>query len=227
MNKPTGYMYSYIDRTYNPIKGDCIHQCSYCYMTNMRRRFHLDPTLRLDEKTLKQGLGSGRLYFVVSSTDEWASNVPTEWITRVLDHLAEYPENVYQLQTKNPARFLDFLNHPLFDDRERVIFCTTIESDINHLADCKAPSMQERVEAMQALNERGFKTMVTVEPIMAFTSPKNFADFIASVNPIQVNFGFNTSRDVILPEPTNIDFMALVLELDNRNINVHFKKNIR
>lgn len=62
---------------------------------------------------------------------------------------------------------------------------------------------------------------------MAFTSPKNFADFIASVNPIQVNFGFNTSRDVILPEPTNIDFMALVLELDNRNINVHFKKNIR
>ena len=128
MNKSNGYMYSYIDRTYNPIKGDCTHQCPYCYMKAMRRRFRQDPTLRLDEK---------------------------------------------------------------------------------------------------ALGECGFKTMVTVEPIMAFSSFGNFAELIASDNPIQVNFGFNTSRDVTLPEPSDIDFIALVLELDNRNINVHFKKNIR
>ena len=227
MKKPTGFMYAYIDGTYNPIKGVCYHQCRYCYMVPMRRRFHQDPTLRLDENALKQCLGAGKVYFVGSSTDEWAANVPSEWITRVLDHLAEYPDNVYQLQTKNPARFLEFLSHPLFQNPKRVIFCTTLESDIDHLSDCNAPSMQARVNAMQDINERGFQTMVTVEPIMAFSSPKKFADIIASVNPIQVNFGFNTSREVTLPEPTNLDFMALVLELDERNINIHFKKNMR
>lgn len=227
MKKPTGFMYSYIDGTFNPIKGECIHQCIYCYMVSMRRRFHQDPTLRLDENALKQNLGSGKTYFVGSSTDEWATNVPSEWITRVLDYLAEYPDNVYQLQSKNPARFLEFLGHPLFKDPKRVIFCTTLESDLDQLPDCKAPTMQERSQALKTISERGFQTMVTVEPIMAFSSPKNFATMIASVNPKQVNFGFNTSRSVILPEPSHIDFMALVLELDNRNINVHFKKNIR
>lgn len=86
--------------------------------------------------------------------------------------------------------------------------------------------MQERVAAMQELSRMGFQTMVTVEPMMAFSSPQNFAELIASCNPMQVNIGVNTSRTVKLQEPTKNKFQALMAELNKRNINVHLKKNI-
>lgn len=145
MNKTNGNMYSYIDRTYNPIKGICNHDCVYCYMKSMRRRFRQDATLRLDEKELKVALGSGQFFFVGSSTDVFAHNVPSVWITSVLNHLYEFPDNIYQLQSKNPKRFLEFVNHPLFQNKNRVVFCTTLESDIDHIGVSQAPAIMDRV----------------------------------------------------------------------------------
>lgn len=219
-------MYGFVDKTYNPIKGACLFACLYCYMIWMRLRFGQDPTLRLDEKELKASLGSGHYIFVGSSIDEFGDNISSEWIVRVLDHLYEYPDNTYQLQSKNPARFLEFLNHPLFSDPNRVIFCTTLESDIDSPEISKAPTMDARVTAMRNLSALGFRTMVTVEPIMAFSSPQNFAALIASCNPMQVNIGANTSRGVKLPEPTQAEFKALMLELEKQNVNIHLKRNI-
>lgn len=226
MNKSKGFMYGFVDKTYNPIKGECDFLCQYCFMIAMRLRFGQDPTLRLDEKDLKASLGSRNYIFVGSSTDEWAPNVPSEWIIKVLDHLYEYPNNTYQLQSKNPARFLEFLNHPLFNDKNRVIFCTTLESDIDRPEISKAPAMGARLAAMRELSRSGFQTMVIVEPIMAFSSPQNFADMIASCNPMQVNIGVNTSRMVKLPEPTKVEFQNLMMELKTRNLNIHLKNNI-
>lgn len=226
MNKSKGNMYAYIDGTYNPIKGACDFLCLYCFMRVIRQRFGQDPTRRLDEKELKASLGSGNFIFVGSSTDEFAEIIPSEWIIKVLDHLYKYPDNTYQLQSKNPARFLEFLNHPLFNNKNRVIFCTTLESDIDRPEISKAPEMGVRVAAMQELSRYGFQTMVTVEPIMAFSSPQNFADMIASCNPMQVNIGVNTSRMVKLPEPTQVEFQNLMMELKARNLNIHLKNNI-
>lgn len=109
--------------------------------------------------------------------------------------------------------------------RANLIFCTTLESDIDYPVS-KAPCMKERVEAMQKLSRLGYQTMITVEPIMKFSSPQNFADLIASCNPIQVNIGVNTSRTVKLPEPSKAEFQSLMAELQSRNINVHLKTNI-
>lgn len=51
----------------------CEHSCAYCFM----KRNRLLPPLRLE---LKVNLGEGNFIFVGSSTDEWAANVPSEWI---------------------------------------------------------------------------------------------------------------------------------------------------
>lgn len=225
MKKTNGNMYGFTDSTYNAVKGECTHGCYYCYMIQMRRRFGQDPTLRLDAKELNKSLGNGKYIFVGSSTDVFASEVPHEWIISVLNHLCDYPNNTYLLQSKNPRRFLEFVNHPLMSDPKRVIFCTTLESDIDHPVS-KAPLMNERVAAMQELSRLGFQTMVTVEPMMAFTSPQNFAEMIASCNPMQINIGVNTSRTVKLTEPSKAEFKDLMDELSKRNINVHLKKNI-
>ena len=62
------------------------------------------PPLRLEEKELKVNLGEGNFIFV-GSTDEWAVNVPAEWIEQVLDYCDGF-DNRYLFQSKNPARFL-------------------------------------------------------------------------------------------------------------------------
>lgn len=219
-------MYGFVDKTYNPIKGACSHSCIYCYMEPMRRRFHQDAKLRLSSEELAKGLGTGKTIFVGSSTDGFAADVPSEWIIKELDHLQASPGNTYLLQSKNPARFLDFMSHPLFGGKNRVIFCTTLECDIDHSGISKAPVIRERVRAIQELSNRGFQIMVTVEPIMAFSSAANFAAMIASCNPIQVNLGANTNRGVKLPEPSKADVATLVGELRQRGLNVHFKNNI-
>lgn len=213
--------------TYNPIKGQCSHDCSYCFMKAMRHRFKQDPTLRLDRKELAKGLGTGRFVFVGSSTDVFAQVVPSEWINNVLEHLYNYPGNEYMLQSKNPARFLDFTDHNFFKERMgKLILCTTIESDIDYPDVSVAPIISERVETMKHLADLGFKTMVTVEPIMDFTDVVAFAELLESIHPVQVNFGANTSKTVKLKEPTKVKILALIAELESRGITIPRKSNL-
>lgn len=228
MNTANGNMYGFIDRTYNPIKhAACTHGCCYCYMIDMILRYGGDTTLQLSQKELNIRLGSGKAIFVGSSTDMFAADVPEDWITKVLDHLYAFPDNRYLLQTKNPARFKEFVNHPLFTDcRDSVIFCTTVESDIDYPDVSKAPSIGERIVAMRELAALGFLTMVTVEPIMKFTDADSFASLIASVNPCQVNIGANTRRSVKLSEPSKVEVEALITALQSLGMNVHQKPNL-
>lgn len=213
--------------TYNPIKGACSHDCSYCFMKAMRHRFKQDPTLRLDQKELKANLGKGRFVFAGSSTDMFAPDVPEEWITTVLNHLYDFPENEYMLQSKNPSRFLAFVGHKLFQDRmEKLIFCTTIESNVDYPGVSKAPDIAERIEAMKQLSALGFRTMITVEPIMDFSDVNTFAALLESIHPEQVNFGANTSKTVKLIEPVKVKILALIVELEARGIKVHCKSDL-
>ena len=72
----------------------------------------------------------------------------------------------------------------------------------------------------------GFKTMITVEPVMKFSNAAHFADLLASFNPIQVNIGANTNRQFKLIEPDKTEILSLIKELEERNITVHQKSNL-
>ena len=157
----------------------------------------------------------------------FAADVPAEWIVAVLDHLYYYPENEYMFQSKNPARFLEFVGHKLFTGlKERLIFCTTMESDIDLEGISKAPTIAARAAAMQKISSMGYQTMITVEPVMMFSGVLKFADLLYSVNPVQVNIGANTNRQVMLIEPNKAEILSLIKELEKRNITVHQKSNL-
>lgn len=229
MNKSKGNMYNFRNELYttNPIKGGCSHDCLYCYMKPIQCRYHHDLTLRLDSKELKTNMGKNRFIFLGSSTDMFAADVPSKWIEATFDHLCEYPDNEYLLQSKNPARFLEFVNHKLYADlKDKLIFCTTMESDIDHKDVSTAPLIAERAAAMQKISSLGYKTMITVEPIMKFSEASIFANLLASVNPVQVNIGANSNRQVKLIEPTKEEILSIIKELENRNITVHQKDNL-
>ena len=199
-------MYAFVSHTYNPMKGECEHSCAYCFM----RCKLLLPPLRLELKELKVNLGEGNFIFVGSSTDEWAANVPAEWIEQVLDYCDGF-DNRYLFQSKNPARFLEYLDHPVM---RKSVLCTTIETNRFYPDIMRnAPLPRERAIAMREIASHGIPTYVTCEPLMQFDLAE-LVELVGICSPQQVNIGRNSRYDIILPEPTANEVKMLKAELE-------------
>ena len=212
LNKQKGNMYSFITHTWNPIKGKCPHECSYCYM----KRFDVGK-LRLDEKALKDNLGEGNTIFVGSSCDMFAEKVDKDWIKKVLTKCRNFEGNTYLFQTKNPSRFWKFR----CDYPRNYIFGITLETnreDNFH----KAISRKARVSWM---DEKWMqRVMITIEPIMDFDL-NIFVDMIKEVNPEWVNIGADSQRHN-LQEPSEEKIKELIKEL-KKFTEVKIKDNMK
>jgi hypothetical protein len=154
-----GNMYEFITHTWNPVKGKCLHDCSYCYMKYLNKN-QKDEHIDIDE--FKTDLSRDKYIFLGSGIDLFAKNISSNWIKRSLDKCYEANNNLfgesnrYFFQSKNPQRFLEFINHPVFKDS---VICTTIESDIwysEHMR--KSPKIEDRVSAMERIAEKGIET---------------------------------------------------------------------
>ena len=162
--------------------------------------------IRVEDAEFKTDLGSDNFIFVGSSVDAWAVNVPDEWILRILDYCDGF-DNRYLFQSKNPARFLEFTEHPVFN---KSVFCTTVETNrwypevMNN-----SPRPQERVMAMARMKELGFTTFETAEPLMDFDL-EPMVDLLLTCAPSQINIGKNTNWKVQIPEPDAAKVRELV-----------------
>ena len=213
LNKSRGNMYDWLDFTWNPIQGICPHACEYCYM----KKFKQYP-IRLDEKELKTDLGCGNKIFAGSSTDMWAENIPSRWISLSLMHADQYP-NTYFYQSKNPKRFNDFDIFP------HNMLGTTIETNRNDY-DCAfsvAPMINERFAVMRNLKKLHKKTFITIEPIMDF-DVIDFAKELHYCQPDFVNIGAD-SKNHGLPEPSWDKVQALINELEKFTV-IKVKSNL-
>lgn len=201
MKKSTGNMYNFVDYTFNIIKGRCPHNCGYCYV----KRYPVGE-LRFVEKELKTNLGKDNFIFVGSSCDMFAEEIPEEWIIRTLEYCSKF-DNKYLFQSKNPWRILDLSEHL----PKKVVLGTTIES--NNTYDCmgKTPSPFERARMMLSLKNKGYETMITIEPILNF-SVTDFVELIKIANPKWINIGAD-SKNHNLPEPSKEKVLLLIEEL--------------
>ena len=210
-------MYEFITHTWNTIKGECYHDCSYCYM---KRWGKLKP-VRFDKKELKTDLGTGNFIFVGSSCDMFAENIPDEWIKKTLKHMEKF-DSKYLLQTKNPTRVLDFIDACVITDK--CVICTTIESN-RDLLEIKrnSPDVFKRAMAMNELSQI-IDTYVTIEPIMDFDMDI-MVQLIKDCNAKQINIGADSGRNN-LPEPSKEKVLQLVSELQKFTI-IHNKSNLQ
>jgi DNA repair photolyase len=206
LNKSKGNMYEWITHTWNTVKGECYHDCSYCYMKKWGK---LNP-VRFDEKELKTDLGSGNFIFVGSSCDMWAQDIPEEWILKTLEHCRNY-DNDYLFQTKNPTRVCDsIVNNTL---PMRSVVCTTIETNRFYKAIMRnSPPTDIRADQMEELNHLGVDTYVTIEPIMDFDIDE-LVDLISLSQAEQVNIGADSGNNN-LPEPPREKILELISELE-------------
>lgn len=211
-------MYDFISHTWNTIKGECFHDCSYCYMKKWGK---LNP-VRFDEKELKTDLGCGNFIFVGSSCDMFAENITDEWIKKTFNHMIMY-NNQYLIQTKNPKRMHEFMYYYDIYCLDKINPCTTIESNrfYKNIMN-NSPTPKERAYGIGSFEGKRY---ITIEPILDFDLDE-FVDILKRCNPTQVNIGSNTSFKIKLPEPSKEKVLALINELSKFTI-IHKKNNLK
>ena len=213
LNISKGNMYDFVTHTWNTVKGQCPHDCSYCFM----KRWGEQKPVRFDEKELKTDLGEDNFIFVGSSNDLFAVDHPYEWVSQTLWQCVYYPKNKYLFQTKNPEELL-YWENALPDNS---VICTTLESNHHYAGYMKnAPSPFNRALHFKDLP---FDKYITIEPILDFGLGA-FVEMIKSCNPIQVNIGADSGNNN-LPEPS-WDKIQQLIEALEKFTKVKLKKNI-
>ena len=216
LTESKGNMYSWVTHTWNPVKGECSHGCTYCYM----KRWGKQKPVRLDEKELKTDLGSGNFIFVGSSCDLFANDIPDLWVLKTLSHMEKF-NNRYLLQTKNPRRVLDYIDAVVISDKCTV--CTTIESDSYYPGIMgNSPEPMQRSLAMEEISNV-IDTYVTIEPILDFHL-SHMIKMIRRCHPKQVNIGADSGNNH-LPEPSKEKLLALINELKKFTV-IDQKRNL-
>jgi protein gp37 len=190
-------MFDVITDTWNPVVG-CLHYCTYCWarklaetkLKNMERyKDGFNP--KLVEKELNRRFHK-KYVFAVDMGDLFGDWVPSEWILKVIDAIKNSPSSHFLFLTKNPKRYMEFLDlYP-----ENVVLGATIETNRDYPVS-KAPATVERYGSMKELPFRN--KIISIEPIMEFDL-ENFVKWIKNINPIMVHIGYdNYNSD--LPEP--------------------------
>jgi DNA repair photolyase len=225
LNKQKGQMYDWITHTHTHLGGKCPHECSYCSIQDMQKRFGdklpYSGPLRLREKEFGVNYGSGKTIFIENCNDLFADGVERKWIDRILDHCREYPGNDYVIQTKNPNRIItDGIALP----DGAALGCTIETNRDNDLGN--TPSRSSRAWSMSRLQHRrrGLKTFITLEPIMDFDL-HDFAYMLIGARPNFVNIGAD-SKNHFLPEPSIEKIMQLAEILSDAGIEIRKKMNL-
>lgn len=206
LNKPSGHMYP-DTYTWNPLGGACPHKCVYCYAHNkiypwQRRlgnaKYVGNPHLIKSELETRLIVPEDYMIFIQSLGDLLAWNVLPEDLQAILDHCKNYPETLFLLQSKNPARFFAYLQHL----PKEVVLGTTIETNRPyHTYNGKTPSWREdRYKIMRFLERLGFKIMISIEPIMDFDLA-DFVDWFKDIEPWYVSIGADSGENHLAEPP--------------------------
>lgn len=211
LNKSVGNMYKFVSHTWNTIKGECPHGCTYCYM----HRWGKQKPVHFDEKEFKTDLGSGNFIFVGSSCDMFAYGINREWKLKTVRYLKKF-DNSYLFQTKDPCEI------PAFLLPKKSVICTTIETNRTYSNIMNnSPEPWKRALFMERIK---LPKYVTIEPIMDFDLII-MVELIKQCDPIQVNIGSDTGNNN-LPEPSKEEILALISELEKFTV-VKQKTNLK
>ncbi len=179
------------DYTINPYSG-CSFNCIYCYVKGSKYGFHQENkaslkwnAIELLKKQLQLGARKKQFGFIVlsSSTDPYVQFEEEESITRdilllILEH--RFPVHII---TKSPMVIRDFdvlneinRNAVLPDDLqnrlEHKVLITfsfsTIDKEVASIFEPGAPSPEERLTGLMNAHEAGFKTGVSMMPLIPY-----------------------------------------------------------
>lgn len=218
-----GNMYKNME-TWNPLGGECLHKCSYCYRNKLKKRFpsinkKYSGEYRIDFDNFSKLSKHKKPLFVCSMIDLFEEHVPTDFILQILEKCRSV-DNTYFFQTRNTYRLWQFTEAVLFPKKS--ILCTTIESN-RKFKGTEAPDVVERAFWFGKIV--GFKNQLTIEPIMDFDWTF-FLGLIDGAKVKQINIGADTGNNN-LDEPLNLKLHNLIYKLRSADYKVVLKDNLK
>ena len=208
-------MFSFITAQWNPLGGECLHKCSYCWAKTLIDKFQMKKYRgkpRLITHELERKFTDKDFVFVCDMTDLFGHWVPTEIIEAILAYIRKSPAT-FLLLTKNPVRY------KYFEIPTNCVCGATIESDLDH--ELTGPPEVDRIRDMCML--KNVRKMVSIEPVMEFTP--DFQQDIFCIRPAFVAIGYDNYGNHLV-EPELQDVEALIHGFENRGIRV-FRKSLR
>lgn len=222
-----GRMFSIVTRTWNPVTG-CTHFCKYCWArrlaeTKLRHysRYKDGFVPKLNPKEFRVKFKPGEFVFVSDMGDLFCEHIKDEWIDAVLRYIARFPRTYFLLLTKNPRRFLQFLDKI----PSNVILGVTIETNRDDIYRkyriSLAPPPSKRYSIMRNLDWD--MKFVSIEPILEFDL-EEFTRWIEDISPILVYIGYDNYNNK-LPEPPLHKTLKLIDRL--KMVSIVVKKTMR
>lgn len=217
--------------TWNPLSGACGYNCDYCYVKSMKKRFkHTKNKYTgkpwLVKKELKKKFKPNTTVFVCSCTDLFHPYVPDLAIKKIIERTIDFPETDFIFQSKSPYQIDQYIH----SFKKNNILGTTIETDRQELIKSTAPDVKTRLENMLLLKYHaeslGFKTFITIEPIMDLLHWGGFACRIKTINPDWVWVGADSKNNNLI-EPSKKKTQSFIRLLKDWGVTVRLKKNLK
>lgn len=213
-----GKMFSFITETWNPLGGECPHNCKGCWAKAYINRLKIAKyhgSYKLDMKQLKKKFKPGSFVFVCDMLDLFAANVPMEMVNQIIYAIEEQPDVTFLLLTRNP-RYMWLMETP-----KNCIVGATIETDVNYSDLTKAPTPRQRILAMRDIAQDGYnRVFICVEPIKKFNA--GFEDLIIPLKPWAVAVGYDNYHNHF-PEPSLAETKNFIEKLRAAGITVYEK----
>ena len=215
-----GNMYDWVTHTHSHLGGECPHKCTYCYVK--KNRFGVAPrylgAVNIIQFELDVDYKQGRTIFIEHMNDMFAKGIEHNWIERIFAHCNKF-NNQYVFQTKDTERAWEY--HKYFPPKS--LIGTTIETN-REVTISSAPQPFYRHHGIKMFSLNGFKTFITIEPIMDFDVDVLLA-WLVDIKPSFVNIGAD-SKQCNLSEPSKEKVQELIKQLQIQNITIKKKTNL-
>ena len=223
-------MYEWVDYVHSYLRGACPYACPYCYVQAIAKRFGNDAMkgpLCFDEKQLEVNYCAdkyiGKTIFIEHTHDLFHPDVETKSIEKVVIKCfsSAFINGLnFVFQTRNTLRAYSFLRDAGFNPD--TTFGTTIETNREV---GNAPAMWKRARGLIELKALGYRTFVTIEPILDFDH-EGLSNLIACARPDFVNIGAD-SKGTGLQEPSKEKVLALIEGIKGLGIEIRTKRNLQ
>lgn len=204
----TTKMFPFITKTWNPLGGECLHGCAWCWAKALIKQYNFasyQGAPKLLENKLQETFAPEDFVFVGSMVDLFGEWVPPRMIQLIIDRVAFIGRAQFLFLSKNPQRFLEF------DWKPHMIAGITLETNRDNLV-FNAPTRTDRIEAFSRFQGRKF---VSIEPILDFDLG-GLVHAIEKIKPEFVAVGYDNYRHG-LPEPSLAKTEVLIRLLEHSN----------
>ena len=218
-------MFPFITCTWNPLGGACQYNCKYCWakaLIAQNKWAKYVGEARLCSGELEREFKDGDFVFVQDMTDLFGPWVDKVDILAVFDVIRNTPKADFLLLTKNPKRYLEFVDVL----PSNVVLGCTVETNVYFESGISyAPSPFSRIDAMTMLADMvGNRLFYSVEPILEHSYP-SFAKLLTRRRVWAVAVGYDNYGNK-LPEPPLEKTMQLIELLEKAGVRV-FRKSLR